>query len=309
MATNAVQVTANASLRAGRSRRHPRRQITAYLYILPALIIVVGVVYLGVGYNGWVSTLKWNGIDDNKVFLGLGNYIQLLSDSIFWDSLTHVAIFGVIVVIVQMVVGLTMAFVLAGPVLGRNVYKILIFVPVVLAPAVVSVAFRQILSPTGQFNHLLDSVGLGFLGQAWIADPKFALFALAAINIWQWTGFSFILYQASLSQIDGNLYEAAQIDGASAWRIFRSIVVPQLKGTHATLALLGVIGAIKTFDIVYITTGGGPGRSTEFLTTYIYKEVVNQYDAGYAAALAVVLLLLALILTAIQMRAYRYGEE
>jgi len=302
--------------RARRAHGHPptprpkrRGGRTAYLYVLPALILVVGVVYLGIGYNGWVSTLDWNGIDPNPESVGFDNYTKIFSDSIFWDSLSHVAVFGVIVILVQMALGLAMALIFSGPIFGRNIYKIIVFVPVILSPAAVSIAFRQLLSPDGQVNEALRFIGLDVLTNAWIADPKTALIALAVINIWQWTGFSFILYQASVSQIDQNLYEAAQIDGAGTWRIIRSIVIPQLKGTHATLALTGVIGALKTFDIVFLVTGGGPGRSTEFLTTYIYKQAVQQFNSGYAAALAMVLLVLALTLTAFQMRAYRFGED
>ena len=281
------------------------RQRTAYLYILPALIVVVGIIYIGVGYNGWVSTLDWNGISPDPEQIGLGNYIAIAQDPIFWGSLGHVAVFGVIVIIVQMVLGLAMALLLNGPVIGRGVYKVLIFMPVVIAPAAISIAFRQFFAVDGVFNGILRFFGLDVLTQPWLADPATALYALAVINIWQWTGFSFILYQAALSQLDQNLFEAAQIDGASDWRIVRSIVVPQLSGTHFTLALVGVIGALKTFDIVYLTTGGGPGRSTEFLTTYIYKQTVEQFHTGYAAALSMVLLVLALALTGVQMSAYR----
>lgn len=292
------------------ARKKRRRSIhTAYLYILPALILVVGVVYLGIGYNGWVSTLDWNGVDANPEFVGLGNFASILSDDIFWASLSHVALFGAIVIFVQMALGLTMALVFSGPIVGRNLYKVIVFVPVILAPAAVSIAFRQLLSPDGQINEALRFFGLDALAHPWIADPKTALIALAVVNIWQWTGFSFILYQASLSQIDQSLFEAAQLDGAGTWRTVRSVVIPQLRGTHATLVLTGVIGALKTFDIVFLITGGGPGRSTEFLTTYIYKQAVQQFNSGYAAALAMVLLILALILTAVQMRAYKFGED
>lgn len=290
-------------------RRRGRNQRSAYLYVLPALILVVGIIYLGVGYNVGVSTLDWNGLAPNPEFVGLGNFQQIFADGVFWESLSHIAIFGVIVILVQMVLGLAMALLLSGPVFGRGFYKVVVFLPVVLAPAAVATAFRQIFSPNGQFNGLLSAVGLDGLTQAWVADPRFALYALAAINIWQWTGFSFILYQAAITQIEHEVFEAAQIDGAGALRTIWSIVIPQLKGTHATLALTGVIGALKTFDIVWLVTGGGPGTSTEFLTTYLYRQAVQQFNTGYAAALSIVLLVLALLLTALQMRAYRFNRE
>lgn len=291
-----------------RAKRRPRH-LTAYLYLLPALIVIVGVTYFGIGYNVWVSTLDWDGLSPSPEQVGIGNFAKIAGDPIFWGALSHIAVFGVITVVTQMVVGLALALVLSGPIVGRSVYKAFVFIPVVLAPAAISTAFRQFLTPNGQVNQLLEGAGLGWLGQAWIADPAFALYALAAVNIFQWTGFSFILYQAALSQIDTNHLEAAQLDGAGTWRTIRHIVVPQLRSTHMTLALTGVIGALKTFDIVFLITGGGPGRSTEFLTTYIYKQSITQFHVGYGSALSVVLLVLALLLTLVQMRIYRLEKE
>ena len=277
--------------------------------MLPALILVVGVVYVGIGYTGWVSTQDWNGIDPAGTPVGIANFIAAAKDPVLWQSLGHVFVFGVLTIFIQMALGLVMAILLSGDaVWGRPVYKVIMFLPVVLAPAAVATAFRGMLAPDGQFNDLLHTFGVQG-ATPWLADPNLALYALAAINIWQWTGFSFLLYQAAISQIDQSLFEAAAIDGAGAVKVVRYILLPQLKGTHATLALVGCIGALKTFDIVYLTTGGGPGRSTEFLTTYIYKQVIEQYHAGYSAALSLILLGIALVFTTIQIRAYRFGED
>ncbi|MFT3889130.1 MAG: sugar ABC transporter permease [Arachnia sp.] len=278
-----------------------RRHLTAYLYLLPALMVVAGITYFSVFYNVYVSTLKWNGIDPNPTSVGFGNYLDIAVDPIFWKSLTNIAVFGVITVLTQMVLGLILALVLSGPIVGRGIYKAIVFIPVVLAPAAISTAFRQFLRPDGQVNELLEAVGLGFLKQAWVADPNVALYALAGINIFQWTGFSFLLYQAALSQIDAHTLEAAQIDGAGTIKTIWNVIVPQLRSTHLVLILTGVIGSLKTFDIVFLVTGGGPGRATEFMTTYIYKMSIMQFHVGYGAALSIVLLVLALLLTGVQL--------
>lgn len=291
------------------TRRRRQRELTAYLYLLPALLAVIGITYFGVLYNAWISTFDWNGIDPDPESVGLGNYLKIAGDPIFWSALAHIAIFGAITVAVQMAFGFSLALVLGGPIRGRAVYKAIVFIPVVLAPAAVSTAFRQFLRPDGQVNDVLAALGLGGLQHAWIADPDVALFALAAVNIFQWTGFSFILYQAALSQIDVNHLEAAQLDGAGTWRTILHIVIPQLRPTHLTLILMGVIGSLKTFDIVFLITGGGPGRSTEFLTTYIYKQSIMQFHVGYGAALSIVLLGLALLLTVVQTRLYKLEKE
>jgi raffinose/stachyose/melibiose transport system permease protein len=299
--------TRNAASPAKRSAKI--RRLTAYLYVLPALMLIVGIIYFGIGYNVWLSTLDWNGVAPDPKQVGAGNFAAIVADQTFWSSLAHVAIFCVITVIVQMVVGLVLALIFSGPIVGRTVYKVLVFIPVVLAPAAISAAFRQFFTPNGQVNQVLEAVGLGFLRQSWVADPQFALYALAAVNIFQWTGFSFMLYQAALAQIDANHLEAAQLDGAGTFRTIWHIVVPQLSPTHMTLALTGVIGSLKTFDIVYLITGGGPGKATEFLTTYIYKQAIQQFHVGYGAALSLILVGLALLLTIVQMNLYRFNQE
>lgn len=290
-------------------RRRRPGQLSGYLYLLPALLIILGITYFGVAYNVWVSTLEWNGLDPNPESVGFGNYLEIASNPIFWTALRNVAIFGVITILAQMVIGLVIALVLSGPVVGRGIYKALVFIPVVLAPAAVSTAFRQFLSPNGEVNKLLDVFGLQTLQRAWVADPEVALYALAGVNIFQWAGFSFILYQAALAQIDSHTLEAAQIDGAGTLRTVWHVVIPQLRATHMVLALTGVIGSLKTFEIVFLITGGGPGRSTEFLTTYIYKESIMQFNVGYGAALSIVLLVLALLLTLLQAKLYKFNSE
>jgi raffinose/stachyose/melibiose transport system permease protein len=287
-----------------------QKRYTPWLYILPALILVIGIIYVGIGYTGWISTVDWNGIDGSPKAVGFANFAKVFEDSVFWRATFNVAIFGIITIVVEMGLGLLMAILLSSSaVWGKPIYKVIMFLPVVLAPSVVATAFRWILTPDGELNGLLHFLGLSGADAAWLADPRLALYSLAAIDIWKWTGFSFLLYQAGIAQIDPKLFEAAAIDGAGIFKMVWHILIPQLKGTHATLALVGWIGSLKTFDIVYMTTGGGPGRSTEFLTTYIYKQVIKQYHAGYSAALSVVLLVLALLLTTIQVRAYRFGED
>lgn len=282
----------------------------AVLYLLPALILVVGVVYASLGYTGYISLFDWDGLSADQQFVGLENFVQISRDPIFWVALRNVMIFAFITILIQMATGLGMAFLLQGRlVMGRAVFKILLFLPVVLAPAVVATSFRSLLSPDGAVNSLLETIGLGALRNDWLSDPTLALVSLSLINVWAATGYSFVLYQAALSQIDPALYEAAQVDGAGPLRTLRHIIVPQLAGTHVVLIILGFMGALKMFDLVYLTTGGGPGRSTEMLTTYIYKQAVNQFHAGYSAALSIVLVALSLMFALVQMRVAARGRS
>ena len=281
-----------------------------FLFILPALILVVGITYAGLGYTGWVSTLDWNGLDPEPKSAGFDNYVRIAGDAVFWRSLRNVAIFGVVTISVQMALGLVIAVLLSGNrVVARPFFKVLVFLPVVLAPAAVATAFREIMGPGGFLNSAIAFLGFNSEPILWLANPSIAIFSIAMINIWQWTGLSFLLYQAAIAQVDHHLFEAAMLDGAGSVKTFFYVLIPQLNGTHATLALLGWIGSLKTFDIVYMTTGGGPARTTEFLTTYIYRAVILDFQAGYSAALAVVLGALAILLTVIQIRLYRLAEN
>ncbi len=292
---------------ARRSSAPRQGRLVGYLFIAPALLVVLAVVYYGVGYTLRISTLDWDGISADPESVGLGNYTRLLQDAYFWDSLQHMAVFSS-TILIQMVLGFAFAVLLHSRIRGKGVYKSLVFLPVVLSPAVMAPVFRRILDADGEVNSVLSAMGLGMLSHPWLADPSTALYALIAINVWQWTGFSFLLYYAGLTQLNKDVLEAARLDGASTLRILVGIVLPLMRGTSLTLVILGVIGTVKTFDIPYLVTGGGPARSTDFLATYIYQQGVTNFHAGYGAALTVVLVGLSLLLTLWQVRRYRSGD-
>ncbi|HEX6514337.1 MAG TPA: sugar ABC transporter permease [Nocardioidaceae bacterium] len=289
-----------------RKRRLPR--LGNYLYLLPAVVLVGGVIYYSVGYTFWLSLLDWDGISPNIAFVGLDNYLQAVRDPVVWETLKHSLIFS-IVILVQMGMGLVAAVLLHSRIRGRTVYKVIIFLPTILATAVMAPVFRQIFAADGQLNAALGAIGLDSLQQSWLGNPDLALYTLMAINVWQWTGLSFILYYAGLTQVDPEIYEAARLDGAGNVRILTHIIVPLMRGTHATLLILGVMGVLKTFDLVFLVTSGGPANSTEFLSTYIYETTITRFHAGYGAALSVILLALSLAFTVWQMRRYRLQNE
>ena len=149
-------------------------------------------------------------------------------------------------------------------------------------------------SPQGMLQSFFDTLHLGITVN-WLANPNTALYVLMGIAIWEFTGMSFILYYAAMSQVDREVLEAARIDGAGNLRTLIYMVAPHCKGTTISLAMLGIIGALKTFDIPYLITTGGPNHATEFLGTYIYRQGIRQSHLGYAAALSVTLLVLAVI--------------
>ena len=263
-------------------------------WILPTLLVSAGLIYYGIGYTVYISTLVWDGVSPIQTFVGLQNYAKLFQDPTFWASIWHTAVFFVVTLTGQVVLGLAFAVLLHSKVRLSVIYRVVIFVPVVIAPATMAPVFREMLAPTGQFNEILRFVGLGGLVHAWLAEPRTALAGVIAIAIWQSTGVSFILYFAAVGQIDREILEAARIDGARNLRVIASIVWPAVRGTTVALAILTAISSLKLFDIPYlVTSAGGPDYGTYFLGIMIFQVSFAFHQLGYGAAVSIVLLVLA----------------
>jgi len=276
-----------------KNKKTKSTQINGLPWILPAFVFVVGLIYYSIFYTINLSTLDWNGLDPFPTSVGVDNYVKIFGDWVFWKALKNTAIFFVVTFVVQNFLGFVFAAILHTEVKFATIHKCLIFVPTILAPATMAPVFRLLFSPQGLLQKMFDALHLGITVD-WLARGTSALIVLMVVTIWQYTGMSFILYFASMSQIDKETLEAARLDGAGNIRILRSIVWPGCMGTTISLAMLGVIGALKTFDIPYLITVGGPNRATEFLGTYIYRQGIRQSHLGYAAALSVILLVLAI---------------
>lgn len=275
-------------------RRRSSTRAAGMPWILPALVLSSGIVYFCIGYNGWVSLLDWNGVSPIQTFVGLDNYGRALSDPVFWGALQHTVTYFVVTFAVQTVLGVVFAVLLHSRVRLAGLYKVIIFIPVVLAPAIMAPVFRIMFAGDGPVNGFLSAVGLDFLAQPWLAQSSTALGVLMIMQIWNTTGFSFILLYAAISQVDQDVIEAARLDGAGNIRVIWSIVIPSVRGTIVALSMLSAIGTLKLFDIPFLVTTGGPNFATEFLGTYIYRQAVPLGDVGYASALSMILLALAL---------------
>ncbi|MFQ6809711.1 MAG: carbohydrate ABC transporter permease [Blautia sp.] len=263
-------------------------------WILPAFLFIVVIIYYSIFYTFNLSTLDWNGLDPVQTNVGLSNYKKLFSDWIFWKAIMNTVIYFAITFVVQNALGFIFAAILHTEVKFATIHKCLIFIPTILSPATMAPVFRLLFSPQGMLQQIFDALHLNITVD-WLARPGSALFILMLVAIWEFTGMSFILYYAAMSQIDKEMLEAAHIDGAGNIRTLLNIVLPNCKGTTVSLGMLGVIGALKTFDIPYLITVGGPNHATEFLGTYIYRQGIRQSHLGYAAAMSVVLLVLAII--------------
>ena len=303
----------NAAAAAGkrvRARKHSgasqnswQSKLRPYLFIAPLVILSGVFIYYCIGFTVATSFTDWDGISSEMDFIGLKNYTKLLAPgSVFWTALMNNIIFMVVTVVIQAGLGLLLAVILKERLRGSSFFKAIFFMPIAMAPVIIAAIFRIIMDPNvGAINEALRFLHLDFLAQSWLGDPHIALYSICAINIFEWMGFSMIIYYAGLMSISDDIYEAAKIDGCGFWNTLFRITIPNLSGTTNTLILLGIVGSLKTFDIVIQTTGGGPGRSTEFLNTYLYKAGVQQFNGGLSAAIGVMVLIIAVMLSLIQL--------
>lgn len=283
------------------------RTYAAYLYLIPAFIFLGIFTYYCLIYNFDISFYKWNGVSSDKVFVGLDNYRNLFKDPYFKLALRNTTIYFLITIPVQAVAGFTLAYIFTNRKLfGKGLTRSMVFLPNVMSLVVVSYVFKQMFDlNTGFINKMLTDIGLESLTQDWMGNTKLALYSIIVVNIYTYIGFSMTLYVTGLLSIPNDVKEAALIDGASRWKVIRHILFPLLASTHITVIILGIVGTLKTFDIVWLITQGGPARKTEMLTTLLYRSYIIEYKAGYAAAIAVVVMLIALVLSVINLSVQR----
>lgn len=292
--TATVDESGTAVRRGPRSRTGRLHRPGGLLWVLPAMVVSVGLLYYCIVYTGYISTLDWDGTSPLRQFVGAANYRRLLHDPVFRGALSHTVVFFVVTFAAQVTLGVVFAALLHSRLYLRTVYKVLIFLPAVLATATTAPVFRAIYAPDGTLNGVLQTLGLGSLAQTWVANGTFALLIVITVQIWQSTGVVFVLYYAAMGQIEPEILEAARIDGARDLRVLSSIIWPSVRGTTVAIAILTAIGSLKTFDIPFLITSGGPSYATEFLGTEIYRVSVSYAQVGYGAALSMVLLVLAL---------------
>jgi len=268
---------------------HLRRRFQRLSFILPALIFVVVMMAFPVAYNGWLSFHEWTGSARRAPeYVGIDNYTELFTQSDrFFPAVKRTFLFTGVVVTAELVFGIGIALLLRDAFPGHTVVKTLILLPMVATPVAISMAWLLMLEPTiGVFNKILRDIGL--TPQPWLGSQSQALWVLMAVDIWQWTPMMAMITLAGLLSLPEDPYEAALVDGASSLQSFFHITLPLLVPTLLTAVLLRSIEALKTFDIIYTMTRGGPGFSTETLNTLAYVRAFEYFRLGQAAALLVV---------------------
>ena len=227
------------------------------------------------------------------------NFTRLASDSFFLAALWHTLVYATVALTFEFLLGLGLAVLLDRPLRGRSIFRAALLVPMMLPPVVVGVVWRLMLNADfGAVNGTLKSVGVNTEALTWTASPTLAMVSVIAVDIWQWTPFMFLVLLAGLQAIPQEPYEAAMIDGASAWQTFLHVTLPMLRPAMLIALLLRTMDLLRVFDQIFILTEGGPGFATETVSLYIYRSAFRFFDFGYAAAMSFVLLIVTNIISA-----------
>ncbi|HTL71577.1 MAG TPA: sugar ABC transporter permease [Candidatus Eisenbacteria bacterium] len=251
-----------------------------------------------------MSVTSWDGISPVEAKVGLANFKDLIFDNpVFWLSMRNACFVTFLALTVQNLLALFLALICDRDIKGGNVYRVIFYLPPVLSGIVVGLIWNWIYDGSyGLLNHFLAFIGLGDLSRAWLSDGKTALLSVAVIHMWKGFGWGFVILLAGLQSIPRELYEAARVDGASSWIVFKNITAPLMIPVFILVSILTILGTMQIFDIIIATTGGGPGYHTEVPITRIVSTMIGTGQFGYACAMGVVFGLILLAISMIQIR-------
>lgn len=300
-----LTTTLAAEERTARRASKLRFSFVPYLYILPALLLY-GAFFIGpVLYSLRLSLLDWNLVSPNYQFVGLANYTRVLTSPGWWHSLQVTTLYVLGTVPVAVVLGLAAAVLVVRENRQNSAWRALFFIPVVTTIASASLIWTYLFnSQIGVINQGLRL--LGSEGPNWLSYPGWALLAICIVGVWKVFGYNMVLFIGGLKTIDPQIYEAATMDGAGAWRQFWRITLPLLSPTLFFVLIISIISSFQVFATVSIMTRGGPNNSTDVMVYHIWQFAFQFFDVGYASASATLLFLIVGALTLFQ---FRYGER
>ena len=274
-------------------RRALDRNLTAYGFVGPALLLLCAFILYPAIYSLLLSFHEWAGFTPEwGPFVGFDNYLALLKDEIFWKAALNSVLFVAVRTPLEVGIAFGLALLLNKNIPGRSLLRTLFFVPVVMSLIVVTLIFQRVLEPNaGLLNTFLRGVGLDALAHPWLADSSTALGSVIFVSVWKNVGFSLVILLAGLQGLPSEVIEAAKCDGANSRQITLYITVPLMKPIVAIATVLSIIGGLKVFDLIYIMTRGGPAYATEVFATLLYREAFDLNEMGVASALAVIMVL------------------
>jgi raffinose/stachyose/melibiose transport system permease protein len=276
-----------------------RRPWLGLLYLAPGLILYAVVVLIPAGQSVWLSFFNWNGVTA-ATWAGFSNYTGFFGDPTLRAAAEHTLTFLVFFSVLPIILGLISAALSSSKrVRAGGVFRSVVFIPQTLTPAVTAVVWKRIYEPDGPINEVLRAIGLGGLARSWLGDYTWALPALGLIGTWAGFGLCTVLFLSGMQNIPSELYDAARVDGAGPIREFFTVTLPGLRGPIAVVLTVTVVGAIRVFDIVWLTTRGGPGTTTVTPTLLLYERAFANPDIGSAAAIGVVITIISLLVTVV----------
>lgn len=274
----------------------------AYTLLLPALIVLGLFSFYPVFRALQLSLLDWDMISENSTFVGLANYRELLKDPLFWKAVTNTLIYIIGTVPIEIALALGVAMLLNQKLKGIGFYRLAFFLPHVTTVVAISMVWAWIYHD--QYGLLNTMLGwFGIKGQNWLLNPKWTMFTIILMSIWKTLGYTAVIFLAGLQGLDKQLQEAATVDGANRWQVFRHVSWPLLSPTTFFVSITSIIGAFKVFSEIFVLYGGQPGPLRQGITIvfYIYEKAWSEYRMGYASAAAYVLFFMVLAVTFFQL--------
>ncbi len=261
-----------------------------YLFLLPAGIVLLIFFFIPFFQTIGLSFLDYSNNIYHASFAGLQNYVAILHNPVFYKVMLNTIIYLVVAVPVLAIIPLFLAILINQKIKGITLYKILIYLPVIVSIVVAAIAFKWLYAEQGILNYLLNVFHIHSIG--WLTDPKYAIYSVIIVTIWKGIGYYMMIYLAALMSVPKELYEACDIDGAGFFTKHLTVTIPHIMPTIALVTTISSISAMKIFAEIYVMTKGGPLNSTKTIVYYIYEKAFENLDLGYASAMAVILLVI-----------------
>jgi len=279
-----------------------------YLLLAPACLFLLVFMAYPLAATGVISLFSWDGLNPMK-FVGVKNFLGLFRDEVFWMSVRHTVVYSIVVPLLDVGLGLFLAYAVSRRVVGWRVFRLGYYIPAMLSVTVVAKLWVYLYEANlGAINELLRRLGLGMLAQIWLSDIRISLLSVMIVPIWQFLGFPFIVLLAGIESVPQDLHDAATVDGVSEWQRFRFVTLPLIKPVLASVAMLQLIFSMKVFDVIWVMTRGGPADSTSVLATYMYRQAFSRSAFGLASATAVVMFVTIFAITYAYQRLVRFEQ-
>ena len=285
------------------------KKFTPYLFLLPAIAVLMVFFFIPFFQTILLSFFDYSSNLYNPTFSGLDNYIKLFKEPIFYQIMFNTFMYLVLAVPFLVIFPLFLAILINQKIRGVTLYKILLYLPVIVSIVVAAIAFKWLYAGQGILNYILSLINIEPIG--WLTDTHWALFSVAIVTVWKGIGYYMMIYLASLMSVPQDLYEACDIDGANFLQKHLTVTIPHIMPTIALVSTISTISAMKVFAEIYVMTKGGPLNSSKTIVYYIYERAFENLDLGYASALAVILLIVVMIFSLINILCFeknKYGD-